>query len=428
MLWPELSDERATVALLLEIDPIGMLRDSKARPGKPVFDQYLNDRPYAGASFLTVALARVFGAAMHGECDDRPELVGKPLPLEMRFPALAAPGGELEIRQLFEPLGYQVSIQCLSTADTATGEPATYFDTTIQQIVTLDQLLRHCYVLLPVLDQQKHYYIAEPEIDKLLAKGNGWLRDHPHHDLIIRRYLKNQPEYTEVAYRELFGHAGEEPDSEPRIERDEYETVGEAALGLNRLRHRSVIAALAGRSIRRLVDMGCGEGQFLQALVSETDIPQLIGVDVSPKILNVARRRLDRVRMTEQRVTLYQGSLGYRDNRLRGVDALVLMETIEHLDPTRLALAEAVLFGDVAPEILVVTTPNRDYNQLWPHLPAGDRRHWDHRFEWTRDEFASWATELASRYKYTVDLSPIGPVDPEWGAPTQMALFERTHA
>jgi len=124
-----------------------------------------------------------------------------------------------------------------------------------------------------------------------------------------------------------------------------------------------------------------------------------------------------------RRVEIFQGSLLYRDKRLAGFDAAALVEVIEHLDPPRLAALERVLFEFARPHHVVVTTPNREYNALFPTLPAGAMRHGDHRFEWTRAEFNAWGEGAAARFGYEVRFEPVGPMDEKAGAPSQMAVF-----
>jgi 3' terminal RNA ribose 2'-O-methyltransferase Hen1 len=129
--------------------------------------------------------------------------------------------------------------------------------------------------------------------------------------------------------------------------------------------------------------------------------------------------------MQRQRITLFQGALTYRDQRLAGYDAAVVVEVIEHLDASRLASFERVLFEFARPGFVACTTPNAEYNVKFATLPAGKFRHKDHRFEWTRSEFQSWANQVAERFGYSAHYLPIGPEDPVLGAPTQMAVFSR---
>jgi 3' terminal RNA ribose 2'-O-methyltransferase Hen1 len=151
---------------------------------------------------------------------------------------------------------------------------------------------------------------------------------------------------------------------------------------------------------------------------------ELVGVDVSQRALEVARRRLEPHR-PESRLRLLQGSLTYRDRRLAGFDAAVAVEVVEHLEPWGLDAFERVVFQDARPATVVVTTPNAEYNARFEGLAAGAMRHPDHRFEWTRAEFAGWAARIAERFGYRARLSGIGPPDPALGEPTQLGVFSR---
>jgi 3' terminal RNA ribose 2'-O-methyltransferase Hen1 len=178
-----------------------------------------------------------------------------------------------------------------------------------------------------------------------------------------------------------------------------------------------------------VLDLGCGEGKLIRLLLPERQFSEIVGMDVSSRSLDFAESRLQLDRLPDaqrKKLKLMQGSLLYRDRRLAGYDAAALVEVIEHLEPARLEVMEKVLFGAARPGTVIVTTPNREYNGMWPSLPAGQFRHPDHHFEWTRAEFGAWAGRVAQDYGYAVALSPIGPDDPLVGSPTQMAVF--THA
>jgi 3' terminal RNA ribose 2'-O-methyltransferase Hen1 len=173
-----------------------------------------------------------------------------------------------------------------------------------------------------------------------------------------------------------------------------------------------------------VLDLGCGPGALLERLMRD-GYEQITGVDVSARALEQAARRLRLDRRPDPRVSLLHSPLTYRDTRLQGYDAAALVEVVEHFDPPRLEAVEANVFGSAAPRCVVVTTPNAEYNRRWETLPAGEFRHADHRFEWTRGEFAAWASRVAEAHGYGVRYLPVGPEDPEVGPPTQMAVFER---
>ncbi|MDQ6656734.1 MAG: methyltransferase domain-containing protein, partial [Actinomycetota bacterium] len=194
-------------------------------------------------------------------------------------------------------------------------------------------------------------------------------------------------------------------------------------------RRAAVLAALGEVGARRVIDLGCGEGALLKELLADPRFSEVVGADVSARELDWAARRLNLDRLSDSqraRLTLLQSSATYRDARLAGYDAVVLMEVIEHLDIERLPALERNVFAASRPAAVVVTTPNAEYNVRYAALAAGSHRHTDHRFEWSRAEFEGWATEVAGRNGYAVTFRPIGDVDTEVGSPTQLALFRRT--
>ncbi|GAB2730152.1 3' terminal RNA ribose 2'-O-methyltransferase Hen1 [Kitasatospora kifunensis] len=475
--YPEASEQRCTAALLLDVDPITLVRRSRGRgrSGSPDFalSQYVNDRPYAASSLLAVALRTVFRTAMKGVCELRPGLADQPRPLTVLLPAVAVGGGEGRegehvplVNRLFEPLGWQVEASAIPLDE---GFPA-WGDSRYQRLeltgtLVLADALQQLYVLLPVLDGAKHYWVAPDEVDKLLAAGEGWLADHPERALITRRYLHRRWSLATEALRrlelarlaeaddreaeELDNAVGLEPDTTDGVASQEAalqgaeagaaaEPVTEAVAGertdepkpvpLARQRREAIIELLREEGAARVLDLGCGQGELVGALVKEQRITEILGVDVSVTALAAATRKLRLDRLSERqaaRVRLVQGALTYTDARLKGYDAAVLCEVIEHLDLPRLPALEHAVFGAARPAAVIVTTPNAEYNVRWETLPAGHHRHADHRFEWDRAAFRSWAERVAANYGYTVVFRPVGPDDPEVGSPTQLALFRR---
>ncbi|MBM2616757.1 3' terminal RNA ribose 2'-O-methyltransferase Hen1 [Actinoplanes sp. LDG1-06] len=411
VMYPEATDERCTAALLLDVDP------QRLRGRHDAFElgQFVNDRPYAASSLLAGALAKVFRSALRGASKDRPELVSTPLPLQVRVPVLRG-SHELAAR-LFEPLGWTVTATPIPL-EPALGGDSRYVDLELSGEVTLSAALNHLYVLLPVLDDAKHYWVAPDEIDKLLRSGAGWLAGHPEKVLIARRYLAHKRALTTTALQQLEGDEAEEP---PAEEEAELPVVRRRSLAEQR--RDAVLAALTEVGATRVLDLGCGGGALLAALVKDRRYTEIVGTDVSARALEIAARKLRIERMPERqrdRLKLWQSALTYRDDRLRGFDAAVLMEVIEHVDPPRLPALEASVFGHAHPGAVVVTTPNVEYNVNYEGLTG--LRHSDHRFEWTRAEFAAWAAKVASTYGYAVSFHPVGEDSPV-GSPTQLALF-----
>jgi 3' terminal RNA ribose 2'-O-methyltransferase Hen1 len=424
--YPEARPERCTAALLLDVDPVGLVRDRRGPAGEGGrLDQYVNDRPYVASSFLSVAIAQVYGSALSGRCKDRPALADTPLPLRAKLAVLPCRGGEGFLRRLFEPLGYAVAARQhpLDERFPEWGE-GPYFTVELSATCRLHELLSHLYVLVPVLDNDKHYWVGEAEVEKLLRHGEGWLAAHPERETIARRYLKHQSRLTRSALARLV-EEDEDPDAAEAAHDREEEAV-ERRLSLNEQRLAAVATALRERGARRVLDLGCGEGKLIRLLLDDPAFSEIVGLDASVRALEVARQRLERLpEKRAERVRLLHGALTYRDRRLAGYDAAAVVEVIEHLDPPRLSAFERVLFEFARPATVVLTTPNAEYNVKFEGLPAGTLRHRDHRFEWTRAEFRAWAEAAAGRFGYAVRFAPVGPEDEAVGPPTQMGVFTR---
>jgi len=423
--YPEVSSNRTTAAMLLDVDPVGMVR-GKGRDQSFALGHYVNDRPYVASSFLSVAISQVFGTAMSGRCKDRQELADTAIPLTARLDVLPVRGGADFLQRIFEPLGYTVEAKRhpLDEKFPEWGE-SPYFSVTIAATKKLSELLTHLYVLIPVFDNGKHYFVGDDELEKLLEKGAGWLAAHPEKEQITRRYLRHRSSlYREALARLVDEEPVDDADDEPAAVGQE-ESL-EQTVSLNDQRHGTVLAALRASGARSILDLGCGEGKLLRELLADRQFERIVGLDVSIRSLEIAHRRLNLDRLPErqaERIKLIHGSLIYRDQRLANFDAAAVVEVIEHLDPPRLSALERVLFEFARPKTVIVTTPNREYNVKWETLPAGQFRHADHRFEWARQEFQDWANRVAAHHGYAVRFVPVGPVDEAVGSPTQMGVF-----
>lgn len=418
VLYPEATDERCTAALVLDVDPARLAR-SRTRSPDFTLGQYVNDRSYAASSLLGVALADVFSTARAGVCTSRQELADTAIPLELHLPVLPCRGGADVARRVFEPLGWTVDAEPIPLDIELDWGDSRYVRLTLSGTVRLADALNQLHVLLPVLDEAKHYWQGPDEVDKLLRSGATWLAGHPERELITRRYLSHSRRLAADALARL-AEVGDDVEAafEP-------EPVARP-VALNVQRHEAVLGVLDELGARSVIDLGCGGGRLLQRLVERPGLDRVTGVDVSSLSLRTAARRLRLERMGErqaERVTLVQGALTYTDERFTGYDAAVLMEVVEHVDPERLPAFERVVFGQARPAAVVLTTPNREYNDLYGQLVGF--RHPDHRFEWTRAEFAAWSDRVCAAYGYTVEVRGIGDVDPDRGAPTQMGVFRR---
>ena len=431
--YPDISEECTTVALLLDIDPIDLARGKAGSPGGGLFD-YVNDRPYVSSSFMSTAISRVFGTAMTGRADSYQALSDSALSLTATITMLPCRSEQEKLNTVFEPLGYSISYESF-IADESFPDwgDSKYINLTISGNVRLRDLLKHLYVLIPVFDRQKHYWVGADEVEKLLRVGEEWLPNHPEKTYITGRYLGRRRGLVNMAFERLSAanaiddeiltpESEEHPEKRPK----EHDEEVESKLNLNTQRLGSVVAALKSYGAKRVIDIGCGEGKLLALLMKERQFTQIAGIDVSHVALKRASERLkleyagDAAR---ERIQLFQGSLTYKDARFAGYDAACVIEVIEHLDIGRLAAFERVLFEFAKPPVVVLTTPNREYNLNYNILNEDNLRHGDHRFEWTRAEFRDWATKTAERFGYNVQFSEIGDVDATHGAPTQMGVF-----
>lgn len=420
--YPEATAERCTAALLLDIDPVHLVRGQHGP-----MEQYVNDRPYVASSFMCVALAQVYGNALNGQSKERQVLAETPLPLTARLAVMQCQGGESVLRRLFEPLGYTVIAEPhpLDEQYPDWGR-SEYYTVTLTANLRLHELLTHLYVLIPVLDAEKHYWIGDDEVQKLLQRGEGWLARHPERELITRRYLKHK-RLVRAALVQLADEDVPDPDAVEGSHAQE-EAELEQRISLHEQRLGAVMAVLKSSGAHSVLDLGCGEGRLLQLLLAEKTFSRIVGMDVSYRALEIAAEHLHLEQLPpvqRQRINLIQGALTYRDQRLSGYDAAAVVEVIEHLDASRLTAFERVLFEFAQPGLIVCTTPNAEYNVKFPDLPAKKFRHRDHRFEWTRAEFQAWANGVSERFGYRVRFLPVGPEDPIVGAPTQMGVFTR---
>jgi 3' terminal RNA ribose 2'-O-methyltransferase Hen1 len=377
-------------------------------------------------------MAELFRTAMQGRCDLRPELAEASLPLSATLSAVQCRDGEDLLKRLFEPLGYAVSATALPLDEQYPSWGASaYYDLTLSATCRLADMLTHIYVLLPVLDNGKHYWIGEDEVEKLLRRGKGWLEAHPERELIAYRYLRHKPNLAREALARLLSEEKEAlpVDTEVTDARGAEPVASEEKpISLHEQRLEAVVEALRAAGARRVLDLGCGEGRLLTKLLREGRFEQILGMDVSYRALELAQKRLHLETLApvqKKRISLIHGSLTYRDQRLEGYDAAAVVEVIEHLDQPRLAAFERVLFEFARPAMVVLTTPNAEYNVKFETMAAGSMRHSDHRFEWTRQEFQDWAVRVAQRHGYTVRYLPLGPEDEAVGAPSQMGIFSR---
>lgn len=420
--YPEVSDENTTMALLLDINPIDLAKGKQGSKEGGLFD-YVNDRPYTASSFLSTAVARIFNTAMTGRCDKKQQLADSPLDLTAHIYSIQ--GKDEFARKIFEPLGYTVrtSKTVLDEKFPEWGE-SPYIDLEISGNVRLADLLNHIYVLIPVFDRQKHYFISEDEIDKLMSHGGEWLAGHPAKEEIIYRYFLMKKSY---AHRTIDRLTEDEPVEEVTEENEEKE-IPEKKISLNLQRLETVKNAVLASGAESVIDLGCGECRLTRLLLDQKQIRRVTAVDVSAHELEKAKTRLHYDTMNEHRknkLTLMQASLTYRDTRFSEYDCACVIEVIEHIEPMRLPAFERNVFEFSGAKTVILTTPNKEYNDNYEFIPEGKLRHSDHRFEWTREEFKNWSEYICEKFGYTVEISGIGDNDESHGTPTQMGVFTK---
>src|ERR1044072_6616900 len=291
--YPETTHERCTASLLLDIDPVALVRNRRGPSGEGgTLDQYINARPSVASSFLSVAIARILGSALAGRSKGRPELTDIRMPLTAKISVLQSRGGEKFQRRLFVPLGYELTAKGHQLDDTFPdwGE-SSYYTVELGGNVRLQDLLTHIYVLVPVLDNEKHYWVGDDEVEKLLRHGADWLASHPEKEEITKRYLKYRRDLAKEALARLVDEESPDPDVVQVIHNSEEEAV-EQVLNLNEQRLNTVVAALKSANAKRVLDLGCGEGKCLRVLLEDRSFDEIVGVDVSHRTLQLAHERL----------------------------------------------------------------------------------------------------------------------------------------
>ena len=424
--YPEVAADHITIALVTEVDPIGIVRGPAALAH---IDQYVNDRPYVASSLTSVALHTAFDSALAGHSRERPERLQERMEWEIAIPTLATDASVDMITRIFAPLGYAVTTTRLPLdPHFPQWGPADLYGVQLMGTQTVQAVLSHLYVLLPVLDNTKHYYVGADEAEKLLAHGGEWLVAHPERELITRRYLRYHRALVQSALAQL---AENTPTGASEQQEDAVNAPEEEQVGLHEQRLQAVMAAVREIDAHSLADLGCGEGRLLQLALAERTLTHILGMDVATTALTRARKRLhlDTLPPAQQtRITITQGSLLYRDKRLNDFDAVALVEVIEHLDTPRLGAMEQVIFAQARPKRVIITTPNREYNVTFDASDQPRLRHIDHRFEWTRAEGHAWAERIAGDFSYRFVQRELGSVDPELGGPSQLLIFDRNVA
>lgn len=404
--YPEVSSDRCEFVLLVAVDPVERVRGLAWNGG---IAQYVEPLPFLASSHLAQALSLCLRSAMNGIASSKdPEtdaklkaLAAEKWPLEIKVtPVRSSPA---MIRRMFEPLGWKVDVESTALEVDGSKYPDALHTIVLCGDQTVSDALTQLYVLLPALDPARHYFYGDNEVDKFVAKSQNWLDGHPARDLIVGRYLSKSKELQTAAKSLL--------DGEPNTTVIE-EKSGDAEESAHDQRHRRIVDLVATIGATRIADLGCGEGRLLARLTALPGKLEIVGVEPALADLDKARKLLSRNpgRLMDPRVTLKHGSILYADKSLKGFDVAILSEVIEHIDEERLDHAERCVFGAMNPAMVIVTTPNSDFNVAFPLL-EGRLRHNDHRFEWGRKDAEAWCQRVAAQYGYTFEIDGVGGFD-----------------
>lgn len=378
-----MTDDELYATIFVTPDALSLVKDEQAYD----ITHYINDREFAVSSIFLSLIRSALGTALNGKPKEEYEkYVSKHFPLTFEVGPVATSLTDEEIRALWEPLGYEVSIQAVSEQKRARF-------VTLTNSITLQQALQQLFILIPVMDDYKHYYIDEKEQERLQRYGEGWLEQHPLRDLIYKKALR---------FRHLLHEA-------PKENRG----------SLNMHRYEAIVKQVEKLPHRLVIDMGAGEGKLTEQLAQLQTIDTLYAVDPSNTALLKMKKRFSEADFAVT-PTIQWGSLYYEDTAFKGADVFILCEVIEHINEDRLEPFMKLITDSYAPKNIIITTPNAEYNKVYE---LEDMRHDDHRFEWTREQFRSWCSAAAPGYDLRFE--GIGEEHAVFGTPTQMCVMTR---
>ncbi|MBU5353500.1 methyltransferase domain-containing protein [Paenibacillus barcinonensis] len=466
MVYTKAEEQETEVLIHAEPDSVDLVRGT---PDGYDITQYINDREFVTSSLFCSYMRSALGTALNGKPkEDYTQWVDHVFELELTFGPVASDLPDRVVEELFSALGYDVAME--------RGESAYSFDlknrSTVRHITlrgkqTIQQALRQLFLLIPVLDNYKHYFISEDEIDKIKRYGEGWLDTHPLKELIVRRTLHfaelirtyerkhgtltfedagtaqagvadGNREKRLNSESETLGHdgAGEDRAAETKAETDMDTTDTDTAelssdtapVRLNELRYRAItdiVASLPNK--RRIVDMGAGEGKLSARLAYIPGVEMIAAVEPSGQSRLRAKERFARLQDRAGVKAVPEamlGSLFYFDEQMQHMDVMILCEVIEHVEEYRLDRIMDTILNEYRPEVLLVTTPNKEYNEVY-EMEQKQLRHQDHRFEWTREQFSMRCAQWAEKGDYAYGISGIGEHKEGFGQPTQLVKFSR---
>ncbi|EGW40788.1 3' terminal RNA ribose 2'-O-methyltransferase Hen1 [Desulfosporosinus sp. OT] len=418
------SDSEVEAVIFVTPDPVELVKNS---PDTYEITQYINDREFVVSSIFCSYIRSALGTALNGRPkDEYLDWAKHAFLLTIGFGPVATDLPDVAIKQLFEPLGYRIEIERGQAAyNFQLKERSSARFINLQGTLTVQNALKHLFVLIPVLDNYRHYFIDEREIEKLERYGEGWLADHPLKDLIIKRTLRFRELIDQVG--ENFDQADTNADTNNEALTPELELKSQPVVRLNELRYQRVVKIVENLPAREsIVDFGAGEGKLSARLGFIPGVQEILAVEPTEKEQLRALKRFSEASRKDDFISpiLIWGSLFYYDEQLRAKDVMILNEVIEHIDESRLPRVMDTILGSYKPQVLLITTPNVEYNTVY-QMDDQAVRHKDHRFEWTRSEFSEWTHTLARNYSYDVQLDGIGEEVEGYGHPSQIAIFTR---
>jgi 3' terminal RNA ribose 2'-O-methyltransferase Hen1 len=407
LVYPKFSKEEIQFVIYVKPDPIDLVRNSS-----DLYDitHYINDREFAVSSLFITTIRKALGTALNGKPDEEYlEWVGHEFEIELSFGPVATDLRDKEIVDLFEPIGYKVEIE---RGVSNIREKSSAGFVTLSGRQSVQSALKHVSILIPVIDNYKHYFLDEREVEKLDRYGEGWLEEHPMKQMIVKRALRfnaliSQSQFYEKKQR------NSNYDENPKVR-------------LNDLRYEHILNYIKTLPQREtIVDLGAGEGRLSVQLGFLEGVKEILSIEPSNKSRIRAIERFQQVNTKEGYVEpqSLSGSLFYFDSRLQNKDVIVLCEVIEHIEEDRLPKIFDTILNDYCPKTLIVTTPNQEYNVLYEM--DDEMRHDDHRFEWTRPQFVQNVESWTEQTPYQVSIQGIGEEHEAYGHPTQMAIFRR---
>ncbi|MBM4761305.1 3' terminal RNA ribose 2'-O-methyltransferase Hen1 [Bacillus sp. B15-48] len=414
--FPTFGEKESEALIFVTPDSVELVRNS---PNTYDITQYINDREFVVSSLFCTSIRKALGTALNGKPkEEYLEWVDHKFDLEIGFGPIASQISDEGLRELFLPLGYSLEIE--------RGQTDYSFDLkqrssvrflTLKGNVTVQNALRHLFILIPVIDNYKHYFIDDREIDKLERYGEGWLEKHPLRDYIIKQSLRFS-DVIQKAEQSL----PIKSDHEKNKVSQKNQTIPKVRL--NQLRYEAIVEKISSLPLKqRIVDLGSGEGKLSVRLGTIKGVKEILAVEPSESAQLKAMERFEKAGKHGDYLlpTPIMGSLFYYDERLLNADVIILCEVIEHIDEHRLQGIMKMILGEYEPKALIVTTPNQEYNAVYDLNE--NMRHLDHRFEWTRSEFKSKCEEWIQNFPYTTKFEGIGQEHEEFGHPTQMCTF-----